>query len=117
MKSNLNRLDVVTIFRYLDQRFEMKMSMKCLKGTEYKPIEYGEESNRMSIVVAVWLIVFLHTGNMKAVGVLLPILQHQFETYTRTIGVILSLLPVSGGVFGKYQGKMAFPQSCRHTCS
>ena len=91
--------------------------MKSFKGTEYKPIEYGEERRRQSIVFAVWLIVFLHTGNMKAVGVLLPILQDQFETYTRTIGVTLSLISISGGMFGKYQGNVAFLPFCSHTCS
>ena len=78
--------------------------MKSFRGAEYKPIGYREESQRKSKVIAVWLIIFLHTGHLKAVGVLLPILQHQFETYTRTIGAILSLLPVAGGILGKYWG-------------
>ena len=75
--------------------------MKSLQGTKYKPIEYLNESQSKSKVIAVWLIIFLYIGNMKAVGVLLPILQHQFETYTSTIGAILSLIPIFGGVLGK----------------
>ena len=72
-----------------------------LLDTKYKLIEYREESQNKLIVVAVWSIALLHTGNMKSVGVLLPIRQSQFKTYTRTIGAILSLLAVSGGVLGK----------------
>ena len=87
-------------FRFIDIPFG-EMPTRSFKGIEYKPIEHGDESQRKSIVVSIWLIVFLNIGITKAVGVLLPSLQDQFETYTRTIGAIVSLLAVSGTVLGR----------------
>ncbi len=45
---------------------------------------------------------FLETGTVKALGVLLPVLREQFTTKTWIIGLVISLVPGFGAVSCKY---------------
>ncbi|XP_072020408.1 monocarboxylate transporter 12-like [Amphiura filiformis] len=58
----------------------------------------GHLGNGKLTLLSVWTILFLESGIVKAFGVFVPVLQDQFATYTRTIGVIVSLI-FFGGYF------------------
>ncbi len=45
---------------------------------------------------------FLETGTVKALGVLLPVLREQFDTKTWIIGLVISLMPGFGAVTCKF---------------
>ena len=49
-----------------------------------------------------FVILFLETGMVKALGVLLPVLRQQFTTQTWIIGCITSLVPGIGAVTCKF---------------
>ena len=56
---------------------------------------------RILIIVALWAITFLQCGILKSIGVLLPVLKEQFETYTGTVGIVISFVKLSGTLLGK----------------
>ena len=59
------------------------------------------EKKRILIVIALWTTSFLRCGILKSIGVLLPVLKEQFETYTGTVGIVVSFANLSGNIMGK----------------
>ena len=59
------------------------------------------ERRRILIAVGLWTITFLHCTILKSIGVLLPVLKEQFETYTGTVGIVASFVRLSGTLMGK----------------
>lgn len=60
-----------------------------------------EESKRILILLAIWVIYILVTGINKAIGVMLPVLLEQLDASTRITGVAVSLVLFTGYVIGK----------------
>ena len=59
------------------------------------------ERRRILITVGLWTIAFLQCSILKSIGVLLPVLKEQFETYTGTVGIVVSFVKLSGTLMGK----------------
>ena len=70
-----------------------------------------------------FMAMFLETGMVKALGVLLPVLREQFATETWIIGVVISLVPGFGAITGEcfywslsypvYQNKEILKKYCK----
>ena len=50
------------------------------------------------ISVGVFIVMFLETGTLKSLGVLLPELREEFTTHTWVIGLAIAILPGFGAV-------------------
>ncbi len=64
--------------------------------------QYVDSSWSWIILVATSVIYFLWCGLLKALSVLLPTLQDQFETHTWVIGVLDTMLIIIRDCSGKY---------------
>ena len=57
-----------------------------------------------AVVTATFLLMFIETGVVKSLGVLLPDIREQFATTTWVVGFAIALVPGFGSVICEYEG-------------
>ena len=78
-------------------------------------INYQRKDTRRSwaVVTATFLLIFIETGVVTTLGVLLPDIREQFATKTWVVGFAIALVPGFGSVVCEYKQIKAFQVSLR----
>ena len=64
--------------------------------------DHKDSGRSWAVAVATFLLMFIETGVVKSLGVLLPDIREQFATKTWVIGFAISLVPGFGSMICEY---------------